>query len=311
LPSEVQKELSQKTYIVFSPDSDCAWFPLEGLHIQGKPLCLSKGVTRITSIHLLQKIALRRISFDSSLIVGNPWPLHEKDPLCYGSPSGEKSELENIGPLTCLKGAESEAETLSRIIRQARVLTRAQATADTVLQELGKCSLLHLAGHGALGRVLFLSGPATRTPPQFDSEEFSRLRRAWRLFQGKSVYMMDEWDLITDRDILHTPLREGAFVFLNACETGRHMYGGGGHFQGLVQAFLKSGASHVISSLIPLFDQSSTDFAVSFYHALRSLPVVTALKETRKSIKNRYKAQVYWLPYIHYGFPLELETDSD
>jgi len=303
LPSEIQEEISQRECIVFSPDSDCGLFPLEGLSLDGEPLCLSKMVTRTTSMHLLKRIPCRK-PFGSSLVVGNPWPLCEKGSLMYSSPSvGGRAGLTDIGPLTYLEGAETEVDTLAGVLPGVTVLKGLQATADTFLDELSHHSIVHLAGHGGFGRVLFFSSSKTRVPPEFEPEEFSTLRKAWRLSHGKTVYMMDEWDFVTDRDILTTQLAKGAFVFLNACETGKHKYAGGGHFQGLAQAFLKSGASNVISSLVPLFDQPSTDFAVSFYTALRSLSVVTALKDTRRRIRKKYRAQIYWLPYIHYGSP--------
>lgn len=158
--------------------------------------------------------------------------------------------------------------------------------------------------------MLFFSGPMTRIPSEFEPELFSNVRKAWRISDSKTVYMMDEWDVITDIDILNTALQKGTFVFLNACETGKNIYEGGGHFRGLAQAFLKSGASNVISSMVPLFDEPSTDFSVSFYKMLQSHhSVVTALHDTRSRIREKYEAQIYWLPYIHYGAPLFLRQE--
>ncbi|MGC1121350.1 MAG: tetratricopeptide repeat protein [Candidatus Methanofastidiosia archaeon] len=308
IPQEIQEELLQKKYIVFSPDFNCSPLPLEGLLFDGEPLCLSKSVARTTSAHLLKEIASREVAFNSSLIVGNPWPSCDEDSFHYSSPSVEgRFGLTDIGPITYLEGAQKEAQTLNRTFPRARVLTNSLATADRILKELPHHSLIHLAGHGNGGRILFFSGPMTRIPPEFEPELFSNLRKAWRVSNSGTVYMMDEWDFITDIDILNTPLQKGTFVFLNACETGKHTYGGGGHFQGLAQAFLKSGASNVISSLVPVFDEPSTDFSVSFYNTLRSQhSVVTALRNTRRCIRKKYKAQIYWLPYIHYGSPLAL-----
>ncbi len=305
LPWEVQNLISEKEYLVLSPDSVCSSFPLEGLCICDEPLCLSKTVMRTTSAHLLKEGAFPKLTFDSALVVGNPWPPCGEKALSYLSPSLGKPGLTDLGPITSLGDAEEEAGTLARILPHARLLVNTQATADAVLRELPSHPIIHIAGHGSFGRVLLFSGPMREAASEFEPEEFSMLRKAWRSLNGKTVYMMDEWDLITDVDIRDVPLRRGALVFLNACGTGKHAYGGGGHFQGLAQAFLKSGASHVISSLIPLFDEPSMDFAVSFYDGLRSQQsVVKALRDTRKRMRKKYESQLHWIPYVDYGSPL-------
>lgn len=293
MPVTIQELLHAKDTIVISPDAVCSTFPLEGFIIDGEPLCLSKSVVRATSMHQFHNRA--DVVYDSSLIVGNPWPLCDEKSLSYMHP-------DNIGPLTYLENAEREARTLAQKLPYPEVLTGIHATADAFLTHLSQYSLIHVAGHGSLGRVLFFSGPATRFPPEFEPEEFARLRKAWRFVDGNPVHMADEWDFVTDVDILNTPLKKGALVFLSACETGKHKYIGGGHFQGLAQAFLKSGASTVISSLIPLYDSPSRDFALTFYeHLFSHKNVGTALQDTRKKMKEKYKAHIYWLPYIHYS----------
>lgn len=173
---------------------------------------------------------------------------------------------------------------------------------DEFLKELPHYSIIHYTGHGYKGRVLFFSGPMKKSPPEFEPAEFVTLRKAWRSLNGKTVYMMDEWDIVTDVDILKTSLRKGALIFLDACETGKHVYAGGGHFQGLAHAFLKKGASSVISSLIPFHGAHAGDFSLSFYtNLLSQKPVSAALQNTRKKIKEEHAPHMYWLPYIHYG----------
>ena len=294
LPSEIVEMLSEKDIIVFSPDSVVSYFPLEGLILDGEPLCISKTVIRATSMHQLQEIASRTLVADSSLIIGNPWPAVNEDYLVYPYPSRiEIGYLEN---------ARKEAEILGENLPNPEILLNKKATADTFLKKLSNHSIIHFAGHGHVGRVLFFSGSMVKVPPEFEPEELSKLRKTWRFSHGDPVYMMDEWDIVTDLDILGTHIQEGSLVFLSACETGQHKYAGGGHFQGLARAFLKSGASNVVSSLFPLYGSPAKDFAVSFYRNLFSgYPVIKALQNTRKEIKEKYVAPIYWLSYIHYG----------
>ena len=296
IPLEIVKIIRDKNTIIFSPDAVCSSFPLEGLSIDGEPLCLSKTILRATSMHQLKEVFQRTLVTDSSLIVGNPWPNSKEKSFSYSHPR-------KIGPIRYLESAEREAYVLAERLPNPVVLTGVNTTADRFLKGLSHHSLIHFAGHGYLGRILFFSGPA-RFLPEFEVKEFSELRRAWRHCDGKNVYLTDEWDFVTDIDIMHTPVKKGALIYLSACETGKHIYAGGGHFQGLAQAFLKKGASNVVSSLIPLYDNPSRDFASSFYEALSShKSVSTALQETRRKIKRKYDIPGYWLPYIHYGSP--------
>ena len=296
LPLEIVEIIRDKNTIIFSPDAVCSSFPLEGLSINGEPLCLSKTILRATSMHQLKEVFQRPLVTDSSLIVGNPWPNSKEKSFSYSHPR-------KIGPIRYLESAEREAHVLAERLPNPVVLTGSNTTADKFLKGLSHHSLIHFAGHGYLGRILFFSGPA-RFLPEFEVKEFSELRRAWRHCDGKNVYLTDEWDFVTDIDIMHTPVKKGALIYLSACETGKHIYAGGGHFQGLAQAFLKKGASNVVSSLIPLYDNPSRDFASSFYEALLShKSVSTALQETRRKIKRKYEIPGYWLPYIHYGSP--------
>ena len=115
---------------------------------------------------------------------------------------------------------------------------------------------------------------------------------------------MEEWHPITDLDLFDVPLTDGSIIFLNACETGQHRYAGGGYYQGLSAVFLKNGAHSVISSLVPIFDEPSKEFALHFYENLLSFHSVTeSLKKARIWAKNEYMAQIHWLPYLHYGPP--------
>ena len=207
--------------------------------------------------------------------------------------------------ISFLEGAQEEAEALAEELPDATVLLGSHATGEKFLSEISKHSLIHFSGHGSLGRILFLSGPFKGFPPPFEPEEFSNLRKAERKEGTNPINMMKEWHPITDLDLFDVPLTKGAVIFLNACETGQHKYAGGGYYQGLPAVFLKNGAHSVVSSLIPIFDESSKEVALHFYKTLFNTRSVTgALKKARIWAKNEYKSHIYWVPYIHYGSPL-------
>ena len=298
IPEEIRTLIKEKECIVFSPDLRCSHFPLEALPINGEPLCMGKTVLRATSLH--QFLNLSKISsFDSSLVVGNPWPHCDEKKLLYSLPS--KPEYFKI---PFLQNALEEAEFLTKKLPSGTVLLGQNATGERFLSEISKHSLIHFSGHGDQGRILFLSGPLKGFPPPFEPEEFSDLRKAERIEGTKRINMMEEWHPVTDMDLYDIPVTEGAVIFLNACETGQHKYAGGGYFQGLPAVFLKNGAHSVVSSLVPLFDKHSKEFSLHFYeNLLRTCSVAKSLKKARTWAKDKYKAQIYWLPYIHFGPP--------
>ena len=297
LPGEIRELIQENNHIVFSPDPYCSFFPLEALLIDGEYLCIEKMVVRATSFHQFSILLKRKALFDSSLIVGNPWPQCDKRKLVYSVPSdSEKFRI------PFLDGAEEEARALTKELPHATVLLEQEATGERFKSEISRHSLIHFSGHGSRGRILFLSGPFEGFPPQFEPEEFSEMRKAERRDNSRTINMMEEWHPVTDLDLLDVQLKEGAVIFLNACETGQQKYAGGGYYQGLPAVFLKNGAHSVVSSLIPVFDEPSKEFGIQFYENLLNTRSVTrSLKETRIWAKNEYKAHIYWIPYIHYG----------
>lgn len=322
LPQEIKEFIQEKEYVVFSPDYYCSSLPLEALQRDDQPLCIEKTVVRATSLNQFSALLKKKPRFDSSLIVGNPWPrihpsvrLFSKKMLEYTLPANPEKHY----TISYLENAEKEAREIYKCLADCKfpnlkTLLGKDATGEEFLSEIKKHSLVHFSGHGRLGRILFLSGPFKRFPPPYEPKEFSDLRKAERTGIIGKINMMEEWHPVTDLDLLKVPFQEsGAIVFLNACETGLHRYGRGGYYQGLSAAFLKNGAHSVISSLIPLFDESSKKFATEFYERLKETRSVSqSLKEARISMKEarismkkekKYKLQIYWIPYIHYGSP--------
>jgi CHAT domain-containing protein/lipopolysaccharide biosynthesis regulator YciM len=329
LPQEITELIQQKDYIVFSPDYYCSFLPLEALQRDNEPLCLEKTVVRATSLrHFSFGSESTALPLDSSLVVSNPWPepsgnieFSNGKELKYSLPSHPEKFYE----ISYLRGAEKEAEELKKQFRKSEsrekeknekeknekekgskhiFLKGNEATGEKFLEEIPKYSIIHFSGHGSLGNILFLSGPLKGFQPPFEPKEFTNLRKAERIEGIQKINMMDEWYPVTDLDIADKKLKKDAIVFLNACETGQHRYERGGYFQGLSAAFLKNGVHSVISSLIPLVDYTSGEFASEFYNnLLKSKSVSQSLKEARTKIKNKYKAQIYWIPYLHYGSP--------
>jgi len=299
LPEDIITIIEESNQILFSTDHACSFLPLETLVLNEQPLCLEKIVVRTPSFHHTKKLLNKNPQFDSQLIVENPWPGINKTPKHYAVPPGDKEYT-----LTYLDGALEETESLFEIFPHATILSGHNATGQAFISDLSTHSLVHFCGHGGKGRILFLSGPFKGISPPYEPEEFTHLRQAERKEGSNTISMMEEWHPVTDIEIFDTSLLDGAVVFLNACETGQRKYAGGGHFQGLSSVLLRNGAHSVISSLYPIFDHASRDFATHFYQELlQTHSVCTSLQKARFRIKNKYGTHIYWIPYIHYGSP--------
>ena len=300
LPREVMELIQGNDYIIFSPDYYCSYFPLEALQIDGQPLCVEKTVVRATNLHQFSELLKKKFRLDSSLIVGSPWPECNKEKLIYSLPS--RSEPLRI---SFLRGEKEEAKALAEKLPKATLLLEHQATGERFLSEISQHSLIHFCGHIIAGRILLLSGPFKGFPPSFEPEEFSDLRKAERIEGIKRINMMEEWHPVTDLDLFDVKLSDGAVFFLNAPGTGPHKYVEGGYYQGLPAIFLKNGACSVISLMTPILDKHAKEFAIHFYETLLyTRSVSKSLRRTRIWAKESYKAQICWIPYVHYGPPL-------
>ncbi|MBU6997692.1 MAG: CHAT domain-containing protein [Theionarchaea archaeon] len=310
LPAQIKELIQEKDYVVFSPDGPSSLLPLEALQRDREPLCIEKTIVRSTSLHQLWSFLNEEqgdLKFESSLIVGNPWLRTDQRKLAYSLPGENESTV-----ISYLWRAEEEAKALQRELPNSTLLVTNGATGKEFLSQIKNASLIHFSGHGSMGRVLFLCGPFIGLLPRFESEEFFSLRKNQREEGAKSIGIMEDWHPITDVDLSDVTLKRGTVVFLNACDSGLHKYTKGGYFQGLSAVFLKNGAHAVISSLIPLFDDESKDFAIRFYkNLLETHSVSRSLREARIAIRDMYKDQIHWIPYVHYGSPfLEIDPTS-
>ncbi|KYK38853.1 MAG: hypothetical protein AYK18_00660 [Theionarchaea archaeon DG-70] len=296
LPEELKALIQENDYIIFSPDYYCSYLPLEALQIDGLSLCVEKTVVRATSLQQFSALLKKKPSFDTSLIVGSPWPDCDEKTLVYSPPQLA---------ISFLQGAQEEAEALAKKVPKATLLLKHQATGERFLSEISQHSLIHFCGYIDAGRILLLSGPFKGFPPLFEPEEFSNLRKAERSKGAKKINMMEEWYPVTDLDLLDIPLTDGAIVFLNALGTGPRKYLEENHYQGLPTIFLKNGACSVISLMTPILDKHAKEFAIHFYdNLLETHSVATSLKKARIQVRDNYQAQVSWIPYVHYGSPL-------
>ncbi len=178
-----------------------------------------------------------------------------------------------------LPNAVQEARNLAQrwngtvFVEQAAHLAQIGASAHT-------CRILHISAHAVYNE----SNP---------------------LFSGLHL---DDGQLTT-LDIFNLKLR-ASLVTLSACETGRHVIGGGDELLGLTRAFLYAGAASLVLSLWKVEDASASCFMNHFYERLQQGDTKgSALREAQLHLlqSEEYNHPYFWAPFILIGHAGTLE----
>jgi hypothetical protein len=103
-------------------------------------------------------------------------------------------------------------------------------------------------------------------------------------------------------------LLQGTAVYHDCCITGRARSSGGGRFEGFPTAVLKAGASCLLTSNYPLWDDAATRFSLQFYsHVLSTSPardLGAALMQTRRDIFTEFGGNLLvWASLVPWGNP--------
>lgn len=146
-----------------------------------------------------------------------------------------KNKLLVSNPTSDLKHAKKEGKSIKNIIssfESLKTLKKGLATKEALLNALtDDIALFHYTGHGLEPDGLLL---AHQTP-------------------------------IYSRDLESIKFNNNPLFFLNSCQSGITKYMGGGKYKGMQNTFLNNGVQAVISSVYPVFDSFSSEFAIEVY----------------------------------------------
>ena len=131
----------------------------------------------------------------------------------------------------------SEVDAIATVLSQ-RAAVAIETTRAHYLQQASDARLIHIAAHG-----LFRDDDP--------------------LFSG--IALAD--GTLTTLDIFNTPL-QASLVTLSACDTGRHVIGGGDELFGLMRSFLSAGAASLLLTLWRVEDEISAEIMRHFYNEL-------------------------------------------
>lgn len=251
---------------------------------------------------LLQPVAARLARFRRLLIVPHGdlhyLPFHalfdgrqyqvETHSIAYLPASSLLSMLgdDHGGELRGLSAGYTLAGRLPNAVAEARdvlaswphaQLIESEFTQPALQAHLAGCRILHLATHG-----------------EFRPDE--------PLFSG--LAMADGW--LSTLDVFELPL-QASLVTLSACETGRHVIGGGDEILGLTRAFLAAGAASLLISHWAVEDISTRLLMRRFYDLLAAgSRKDDALSEAQRAFiagsdQPFYAHPYFWAPFYLMG----------
>ncbi len=224
--------------IIFIPHQSLFLVPFVALQDPtGQYLIEKHTILTAPAIQILQlthqsRQKVRQLSLQNNLVVGNPimpkigTPPHQLEPL---------------------PGSEREAIIIAQLLK-TKPLTGSQATKASIVQQMLKARIIHLATHGLLNEVKRgdLPGAIALAPSGNDD------------------------GLLTSSEILDLKLN-AELVVLSACNTGRGKLTGDG-VVGLSRALISAGVPSIIVSLWFVPDDPTAELMAEFYRQLQKNP---------------------------------------
>ena len=170
--------------------------------------------------------------------------------MLLGAPTGQE-----------LEGVRNELSQLGSQFPKSTLLTGADATTDSFLQESERHSIIHIASHAS----------------------------------PEGIELSDKY--LSLKEIFEVKLSPGTLVVLSACDTARSE----GHASSLAEAFQVAGASTVIASLWEVDDLATAELFGHFYRNLRaghSRDNALTLAQRTMQETQRWKSPYFWGGFV-------------
>jgi CHAT domain-containing protein len=175
--------------------------------------------------------------------------------------------------------AEREANSVAALYR-SQPLIDAAATESQFKQRAGDYGLIHVAAHSDYNAQNPLFSAILLTP---DAAEDGRLET---------------------HEIFNLALAQTNLVVLSACETHLGQLSSGDELVGLERAFLRAGASTLLSTLWPVDDVATAYFMEAFYtHLRQDMPKADALRLAQQETRRAYPDPYFWAGMVLVGAP--------
>ncbi len=228
----IREHLEPREHLVFVPDPALQGMPFAALRDRRTRSFLIEhhSVTVAPSATLYAFAQQRDVGFG-----------REERPsiLVVASPAFDRSRFPGLEPL---RGAAAEGEEVARLYPDAITLTGAEATKEAFLQEIGRHTVIHFAGHAvsqAAGSYLVLA-PSAASTGEIYAQEF-----------------------------LGLDLGRARIIVLSACSSAAGGDLGAQGVSHLVRPLLGAGIPAVLGSLWEVPDQSTVELLRAFHENLR------------------------------------------
>lgn len=259
--------------VIFIPHRELFVVPFVALQDeQGKYLIEKHTILTAPSIQVLeltrqQKNARRQEQLGQPLVMGNPTmptvPL--TDPPYKLAP---------------LPGAETEAIAIAQQLGTQPILGK-QATKATLIPQMEKAGIIHLATHGLLDdyKQLGTPGAIAITPTDEKQDPLS--------------------GFLTSGDIFEMKLKAD-LVVLSACNTGQGRITGDGVI-GLSRSFISAGVPSIIVSLWSVPDAPTAELMQRFYENKKTMNKAQALRQAMLETMKTHPKPVDWAAFTLIG----------
>ncbi|MBE9208284.1 CHAT domain-containing protein [Nostoc sp. LEGE 06077] len=267
-------------HIIFIPQNELFLVPFAALKDQNNHYLIEKySILTAPAIQVLNLISQKRERTGSHTFAS----LQGKNALVVGNPT-MPSIITKTGEqpqeLPTLPGAEAEAIEVARLLK-TKPMTGKVATKASIVQQMKKARIIHLATHGLLDDFKGLGVPG-----------------AIALAPDHTGQIND--GLLTSDEILSLNLN-AVLVVLSACDTGEGRITGDG-VVGLSRSLISAGASSVIVSLWAVSDDATEFLMTKFYQNLRQNPdEVAALRNAMLSTMKQYSSPYEWAAFTLVG----------
>ncbi|MBC7933194.1 MAG: CHAT domain-containing protein [Rubrivivax sp.] len=274
----VRKLLGDTHRIFLAPDGQLNLIPFAALvDEKDKYLVESYSLTYLTSGRDLLRLQLNAKSRQPPLVVANPLFAPDQASRVSVERAGRRSADLSQMYFEPLRSTAQEAQAISQVLSEARVLTQTQAT-EAAIKQIAGPRVLHVATHGfflsdqphasvegARGLIL---GSSAASPARVENP----LLRSGLALEGANLRQSTggEDGILTALEVSGLDLWGTNLVVLSACETGLGEVQNGEGVYGLRRALLLAGSESQVMSLWKVSDDATKDLMVGYYRRLQA-----------------------------------------
>ncbi|HNG94430.1 MAG TPA: CHAT domain-containing protein, partial [Acidobacteriota bacterium] len=300
----IEALVGKTKHLLISPDGALNLIPFSALADErGQFLVEKYTLTYLTSGRDLLRLNVKLGSEEPSLVLADP---------DYASGTGPVVVGQALKPLLPLPATAKEGQTIQKLVGDARLIVKTEATENTI-KAVHRPYLLHVATHG-----YFLTDTPPETPidparsvsdtPAINVEELrieNPLLRSWLFFAGANRGGNEDNDgIMTALEAAQLDLWGTKLVTLSACETGVGEAKTGDGVYGLRRALVLAGSEAQMMSLWSVSDQGTRELMVKYYTRLkagegRSEALRNVQLEMLKDPRRQHP--FYWASFIQSG----------